>query len=290
MAFADYLNELKVFELFDGLKVFTPLIRTIVIVVIFYTIFTYILSFARKNLLKVAKTKKQISNVEIFSKIFHYMVFLLLIIFAIFSYVGSWSGLGLAVGLFSASLGFALQKPITGIAAWIMVITKRPFEIGDRVIIGNVKGDVVTITLTHIHIREIGGLAGGEERSGRLILVPNSTLFEQNIINYTSKTEHVMDQVIAAVTYESNVDKAIKIVIQAAKKHTDQFFNETNENPYVRTYFQPNGINVHVRYFVPAKKVQYFSSLITKEIYDRFKKQKDIEFAYPHTEIIYKKK
>lgn len=49
-------------------------------------------------------------------------------------------------------------------------------------------------------------------------MVPNSMLFEQTITNYTFRNEYVLDQVTVTVTRESNVDKAIKIVLDSAKK------------------------------------------------------------------------
>ncbi|MBD3354721.1 mechanosensitive ion channel, partial [Candidatus Woesearchaeota archaeon] len=207
-----------------------------------------------------------------------------------FTYAGSWTGLGVSVGLFSAALGWALQKPITGIAGWIMVVLKRPFEIGDRIIIGNVRGDVEDISLTHIYVKEIGGIIGGEENSGRVVMIPNSKLFEQDITNYTQEDEYILDQVSTIITYESNIDKAMKIAVESAKKHTKEVIKKTKKQPYALTYFDSNGINLRVRYFSPTKKLQRISSAVTKEIYDMVSKEKDLRFAYPHNEVILNKK
>jgi len=272
-----------------NLRKFIPISRTIFTVVILIIIFNFLLGLIKKYLLKKVKTKKQISNVEIFSKMFKYVFLLILVFSAIFSYSGSWTGLGLTVGLLSAALGWALQKPITGIAAWIMLITKRPFEIGDRVIIGKVKGDIKDISLTHIYVREIGGIVAGEETSGRIIMIPNSILFDQNIINYTSDEDYILDQVVVAITYESDLDKATKLVLESVKKVTKEFIDKTKKS-YVRTFFQPSGVNVHVRYFSPAKRIQEISSNVTKEIFDKIKKTKGVEIAYPHTEVVFRKK
>ncbi|MBU4201949.1 MAG: mechanosensitive ion channel family protein, partial [Candidatus Altiarchaeota archaeon] len=205
-------------------------------------------------------------------------------------YVGSWEGLGIGIGLLSASLGFALQRPITGIAAWVMLIVNKPFIIGDRIIIGTTRGDVVNITLSHVYLMEIGGIVTGEETSGRIIMIPNSVLFEQNIINYTSQDDYILDQVVVAITYESNLDGAMKITLDSARKHTKEFIEATGKKPYVRTFFQSSGIDVHVRYTSPATRLQEFSSAITKEIYDRIMKADDVEIAYPHTEVVLRKK
>jgi small-conductance mechanosensitive channel len=278
----------NIIELAKSLHVFVPIVRTSITVITILFISGFILKRIKKLLLKKAKTKRQITNIEVFSKASKYLILIIIILFAIFSYSGNWTGLGLTLGLFSAALGWALQKPITGIAAWIMIVTRRPFEIGDRVIIGSVKGDIVDLTLTHVYLKEIGGLVPSEENSGRTTMVPNSTLFEQNIINYTSQDEYVLDQVTTSITYESNLDKAIKIIQKAAEKNISEFSKKVKTKPYIRTYFQPSSVGVHIRYFAPAQRLQEISSNITKEIYDNLKTQKDVEIAYPHTELVYK--
>ncbi|MFO8016886.1 MAG: mechanosensitive ion channel family protein [Candidatus Woesearchaeota archaeon] len=269
---------------------FIPLVRTLVVVVVLVALFSVILSLIRKGLLKKVKTKKQRSNVEIFTRVFKYMLIVIIVITAIFSYAGSWTGLGITAGLFSAALGWALQKPITGIAGWVMVVSRRPFEIGDRIVMGSVRGDVYDITLTHIYLREVGGIVAGEENSGRVIMIPNSLLFEQNITNYTLQDEYVLDQVVTTITYESDLDEAVKIAKKAAKKHTKDFIKETKREPYIRTFFQANGVGVHVRYFVPAERIQEFSSRITKEIFTSINQSRKVRISYPHAEVVFKNK
>lgn len=278
------------FELVDGLGGFIPVLITIGVILVLYIVFNFLLGLVRKSLLRLAKTKKQISNVEIFSATIRYVFIFFLALTAIFYYSGSWTGLGLTLGLFSAAIGFALQKPISGIAAWVMIVTRRPFEIGDRIIIGNAKGDVKDISLTHITLKEIGGLIQTEENSGRTIVIPNNLLFEQNIVNYTQQDEFILAQVIVPVTYESSLKKATKICVDAAEKTTKQFLEQVKKQPYVRVYFQPSGVNLSVRFFVPAKKMTELSSKVTEEVFARVRKENSVTFAYPHTEVLLRKK
>ncbi|MAG48102.1 hypothetical protein CL617_05855 [archaeon] len=280
----------NVLDYFDFLGNVVPALRTIIVAVLVFVIFNFIFNRVKNSLLKIAKTKKQISNVEIFSRLLKYVLILIVVIFAIFSYSGSLTGLGIGIGLFSAALGWALQKPITGIAGWIMVVTKRPFEIGDRIIIGDVRGDVKDISLTHIYLREIGGIVQGEENSGRIIMVPNSKLFEQDITNYTLQDEYVLDQVSVTITYESNLDNAMKVILQATKRVLDKYVQGSKKEPYIRTFFRADGVDVRVRYFTPAHNLQEINSYITQEILKIIHKNKDVEIAYPHTEVIYREK
>ena len=53
----------------------------------------------------------------------------------------------------------------------------------------------------------------------------------------------------------------------------------------MRTYFSPNGLSIHVRYFAPAKRLQEISGRITEGIFDKLSKAKGITLAYPHREI-----
>lgn len=265
------------------------ILKLVLIFIILFWLFNFLLRITKRGFLRRAKTRKERSNVKIFFQAAQYLAFLLIIIFAILSYTGSLAGIGIAAGFLTAALGWALQKPITGIAGWLMMVIKRPFEIGDRIIIGQTKGDVVDITLTHVHIGEIGGTIAAEENSGRIILVPNSKLFEEDIINYTKTGENILDEVKFAITFESNLKKAKEIATLAAKKVLKNFV-ENMEEPYLRIWFQASGVDVLIRYFAPAVSREEIRSLITQEIFKNVQLLKDVEFAYPHTEVLLRKK
>jgi small-conductance mechanosensitive channel len=277
-------------DIMDNVDLWVDAGITVFIVAFLLLLINVFFSILRTNLMNKAKTKKQRSNIRIFGQLSRYTLSLLVIIFAIFSSSGSWAGFGVFLGLLSAAIGFALQQPITGIAAWIMVITKRPFDIGDRVIIGDVKGDVIDFNLTHVHVMEIGGLIGDEENSGRVIMVPNWMLFEKNIINYTANNDFVLHSVIVNVTYESNLDRAMEIADLSARKFLAGVISTSPGNPKVRVDFRASGIDVQVKYFSPARQLHEYSSKITKEIFDRVNDTDDVEIAYPHTEVVFRKK
>ena len=267
---------------------FTRILFIIVLVLILYWVFCHLLNILRKYLLKKAKNKKERSNIEIFSRAIKYIIIIFLVIFAILSYSGSLTSIGLFAGLLSAALGWSLQRPISGMAAWLMLVVKRPFEIGDRVIIGAVKGDISDITLTHVHIQEIGGTIPSEETSGRLILIPNAKLFEEDIINYTKKDNFILDEVSFPITFESDIDEAQNIAKESAKTVLKDYMENTKEI-YTRTYFQPSGVDVFIRYLTLAPKRNEISSRITEKIFNKIKDCKEVRFAYYHSEILLKR-
>ncbi|HEC86843.1 MAG TPA: mechanosensitive ion channel family protein [Thermoplasmatales archaeon] len=268
------------------------LLRLFIVVLVTFLVLSLILSLLKKKLLIKAKTKKQKSNILLFINMVKYVFILIFLIVLAFSYSGSWAELGLVAGLLTAAAGLALSKPLSGIVAWLVMVTKRPFEIGDRIMIGDVKGDVRDITLTHISLDEVGGTIDGEERSGRTVIVPNSTLFEEKIINYTAHDDFILDEINTLVTYESNLRVAESIIKDAVAEVMEPVWKKLPKDlvkePKIRLSFEESGVNIGVRYYTPAINRNKLSTEIIREIFDKITESKSVEIAYPHTEIVLK--
>jgi small-conductance mechanosensitive channel len=95
-----------------------------------------------------------------------------------------------------------------------------------------------------------------------------------------------LDEVGADFTYESKLPKVERIMLEASKKFAGQAMEKKGGAPFTRVFFRPSGMHVRVRYYVLAKDRQEVMSRITREIYSRVMGQRDVEFAYPHTEVI----
>lgn len=212
------------------------------------------------------------------------------IFFVVVSMSASLAAMGLTVAFISMILGWSLQRPVTGVAAWLMVMIKKPFRIGDRVIIMGVRGDVLDISPTHILLGEVGGTIGGEESSNRGILIPNAVLFDQMVINYavSQESKYILDEVPVRVSYESDYKLAEQILIDAAGAVTADIIRETGKEPAVRSEFFDSGVLMRLRYQAVAADRQRISSDIVGKIVEVFGNSDSLGFAYPHTAIEYK--
>ncbi len=213
--------------------------------------------------------------------------FVVIAILGIIAFSGSIGALGISVGFFGMVLGWSLQAPVTGIAAWLMLILKRPFKIGQRVIIAGVKGDVVDITLTHVILNQVGGTVAGEERSGRGILIPNAILFSQTITNYTLEVEYILSEVPVRITFKSNWEEAEQILLNAAKQITADAIKATGEEPFVRAELFDAGVLMRLRYKTRPPDYAQNVNDIVKIIHAGFGKSDTVEFCYPHSEVVY---
>ena len=168
-----------------------------------------------------------------------------------------------------------------------MLILKRPFRIGQRVIIAGIKGDVVDITLTHVILDQVGGTIVGEERSGRSILIPNAILFSQTITNYTFEVEYILSEVPVRITFQSDWEEAERILVGAAKQVTANTIEITGEEPYIRAELFDAGVLMRLRYRTTPEDYAKDVSDIVKIIYKGFSENDKVEFCYPHSEVLY---
>lgn len=226
-------------------------------------------------------------NVTQFMTTWKYIWTAIIAIFGIIALSGSMKVVGISAGFMGTVLGWSLQAPITGIAAWLMIILKRPFRPGDRVIIAGIIGDVMDVTLTHIILNQVGGTVGGEERSGRAVLIPNAIMFGQVIMNYTLEQQHILDEVPVRLTFESDWDEAERILIEAAQIVTRDIIQQTGEEPFIRAELFDAGILMRLRYKVDPPRRQEISTNIVRIVFQKFYESKKVEFCYPRSEITY---
>ncbi len=238
----------------------------------------------RKMLLNAKRSEAQIKQ---FSTMWKYLFLLTGIVMIVVSLSGSLAAMGLTVAFVSMVLGWSLQRPVTGVAAWLMVMIKQPFVIGDRIIIQGVRGDVLDITPTHILLGEVGGTIGGEESSNRGILIPNAVLFDQFVTNYAVSTEsrYILDEVPVRVSYDSDYTKAQETLIQCAMDVIGHIVKETGKEPVVRAGFFESGIMMRLQYQTVAVDRQRISSDIVGRIVQAFAASRELGFAYPHTTL-----
>ncbi|RKU27384.1 hypothetical protein C6497_11595 [Candidatus Poribacteria bacterium] len=224
-------------------------------------------------------------NSDRFFFIWRYSFMFVITVIIIFLFSDTFGLLGLSLGFIMTVLSWGLRNPIMNLAAWLLIILKKPYQIGDRVILGQLIGDVKKITVMHTILDQVGGTISSEEKSGRSILIANLHLFNWTVVNYTRDEKYILDEVILRLTYKSNIDKAEQIMCQKAAEVTADICAELGEQPYVRFEFIPSGVVAKLRYRVVAVERPQVSTLIVEEIYRMFANENDIQFAYIKQEI-----
>jgi small-conductance mechanosensitive channel len=283
-------------NLFDMMGIYRGLILFAITVLVLWIMYRLATKAIRRYMSGRAHRPE---NIQQFLLIWRYTWLGLAVTLGLVAFSGSLAGLGLSAAFLGMILGWSLQAPVTGIAAWLMIILKRPFRIGDRVIIAGIIGDVVDINLTHVLLNQVGGTIGGEEKSGRAVLIPNATLFQQVIYNYTlegmeaekereSTSSYILDEVVVMITFQSDLGEAERLLVAAAREVTAVIVEETGQEPFIRVELFEHGVRIRLRYNTLAKDRQRISSDICRLVIQAFKQNDKVEFCYPHSQILYR--
>jgi small-conductance mechanosensitive channel len=98
----------------------------------------------------------------------------------------NWYGAIAAFGVGSIIIGLAVQTPMKSFIAWIYILVRQPFRVGDRIQIGEATGDVIDVGYLDTTLWEFGGkYISGDHPSGRLIKFPNEKVLDELIYNYS---------------------------------------------------------------------------------------------------------
>ena len=116
--------------------------------------------------------------------------------------------LGTFLGLLSAGIAIALKDLVASLAGWVFIMWRRPFQLGDRIQIGGVAGDVVDIRIFQFTILEIGNWVAADQSTGRIVHVPNARLLTEPTANYTAQFPFIWNEVPVLITFESDWKKA----------------------------------------------------------------------------------
>ena len=109
------------------------------------------------------------------------------------------------LGLTGLALGFALKDIISNFVSGILILSLRPFDLGDQIVVGSTEGSVERIELRATQIRTY---------DGRIALVPNAELFTSRIINNTAHPIR-RGSVELSLGYGEDLDRAIRAVLAA---------------------------------------------------------------------------
>ncbi len=207
------------------------------------------------------------------------------------------------IGILLAGVAISLRDVFSNIVAWVIIVSGKGFNNGDRIKVGSVSGDVIDVGLLRTIIAEIGDWVDADQSTGRLISIPNNMVLGKEIINYTQGYDFIWDEIRILITFESNWKKAEKIINDIAYEDFDQKKEQIQERlkkvkrkyflrfnyitPKVYVTIKDSVVVLASRYIVRARPRRTIHDSVSREILSRFDRENDIDFAYP-TMRIYK--
>ncbi len=206
--------------------------------------------------------------------------------------------LGTVLGLIAAAVTIALADLVRSLAGWIYVSSRSGVEIGSRVEVEGIKGDVIDIGLLKTTLLEVGEpLVHGLQSTGRIVTVPNSVFLSKNVFASASVNPLVWQEMQILVTFESDWKRARDVVNEIAMELYEELVPELkagfeslerrfayrlgSTTPIVYTEIADSGVLLTLRYLTHVRRRRSTTDRIAGEILERFHEEPEVEFAYP---------
>lgn len=142
---------------------------------------------------------------NLIKQVSYYTVWLLGLIVAATAFGLEPGALATGLGLTSLALGFALKDILSNFVSGLLILTLRPFQLGDQIVIGETEGTVERIELRATQIRTY---------DGRRVLVPNADTFTSRVTNNTAAPVR-RGQVVCYLGYDVELQKVLRVLEEA---------------------------------------------------------------------------
>jgi small-conductance mechanosensitive channel len=235
---------------------------------------------------------KSIDNKYRARKAVNIFAYLLIISVVLFVYSDKLGNVGVALGVAGAGIAFALQEVIISIAGWLSIMIGGTVGIGQRIKVGDVKGDIIDIGVLNTTIMEIGDWVDGDLYNGRIVNISNSFVFKEKVHNYSAEYPFLWDEIVIPLRTESDYVLARKIFIDVLNdvcgkyanssekqwsKLTNKFrVEEAQVQPMVTLKFDENWISFTLRYIVDFKKRRSTKDIIYTRLLEEISKYDEI--------------
>ena len=127
------------------------------------------------------------------------------------------AGLGLdrftvIIGAFGVGIGFGLQNIVNNFVSGLILLFERPIQVGDKVQVGELIGEVTSIGTRASTLRTF---------EGSEVIVPNGNLISEQVVNWTLSDVQRRVEVTVGTAYGTDPEKVLQLLVDVAKAHAD---------------------------------------------------------------------
>ncbi len=185
----------------------------------------------------------------------------------------------LTAGFLSIVVGLAAQSSLSNLISGLLIALSQSLRIGDLVYFKGEYGWVEDITLTRVVIRTW---------DNKRLIIPTSIFDNEVVTNFSYGDPSMLVYVETSISYESDLERAMEIMIEEAKKHPDFLPKDGLPKCLVMAH---GDSGIELRLITSAKdqlKAWYMHRDLLKSIKRRFDEE-GIEIPYPKRSIVISK-
>ncbi|MEZ5814526.1 MAG: mechanosensitive ion channel [Alphaproteobacteria bacterium] len=144
------------------------------------------------------------------------------------------------LGAAGLAIGLALQGTLSNVAAGVMLLILRPFNVGDYIETGNIKGTVKALSLFGTEFATVDNVH---------IFAPNSQIWNAEIFNFSRNKQRRID-LVNGISYGDDIDKALKTIEKTVSKDKRLISTKGKEPLYFVGALGDSSVNITARFWV----------------------------------------
>ncbi|HKB85451.1 MAG TPA: mechanosensitive ion channel domain-containing protein [Ignavibacteriaceae bacterium] len=185
------------------------------------------------------------------------------------------SAITVLAGALGVGIGFGLQNVTNNFVSGIIILFERPIKVGDRIEVGDVSGDVMSISMRSTTIVTNDNIS---------IIVPNSDFISSKVINWSYTDRNIRFNIPVGVSYNEDPEVIRKILLEVADENKgilpqpkpDVLFQEYADSALVFD------LRVWTREYINRPNV--LKSQIYYAVFKKFKEH-NIEIPFPQRDL-----
>ncbi|MEQ8353014.1 MAG: mechanosensitive ion channel [Leptospiraceae bacterium] len=214
-----------------------------------------------------------------------YFAILAFLILAFPVWLPSLRSIATVLGIFGAGILIVFKEVFLNLAAWFYIVIRRPFEIGNRVTIQSIAGDVLDIRLFEFTVMEVTPRNLGGQSTGRIVHLPNALLWTTPLSNASKEFSFNWNEIRVPVKSTSNWQRAEEIIREIATTSTEQISDSDSRikhsadqyaiyfsrlHPGVFLEFQNGAVVLTLRHLSEPRTRRMTVDVIWRKILERF--------------------
>jgi small-conductance mechanosensitive channel len=185
------------------------------------------------------------------------------------------SAITVLAGALGVGIGFGLQNITNNFVSGIIILFERPIKVGDRIEVGDISGDVISISMRSTMIVTNDNIS---------IIVPNSDFISSKVINWSHTDRNIRFNIPVSVSYKEDPENVKKLLLEVVTENKG-ILQEPKPDVLFKS-FGDSSLNFNLRVWTREyiNRPGVLKSQIYYAVFEKFKKNK-IEIPYPQRDL-----
>jgi len=224
-----------------------------------------------------------------------------------------WAPLGgrlsVVLGFATAGIAFAMQEVIGALFGWLNILAGRIYDVGDRIEVGGVRGDVIDISPLRTKVLEIGQDGGGDaatswvtarQLTGRVVSVSNKKTFTDPVFNSSAQLDWIWEELTVTVAQDADWRRAEELLLEEvrgeapelreqgeralARLNERHLVSSADVEPHAFVRLRDGDVELTARFVVAVRHARAAKDAISRGLLARLADE-GIPLAYPTTAL-----